>query len=390
METAASLKQKAIDKTGLSDFGGEHYEPVLEAYVGDLANPQLNETGRHVFSRLMINDLVRRLQVIDCLNAHPEIDDVVIPPILYISGLERTGTTFLHNLLSLDRKSRHLKRWELMHPTPPPEASSYLTDPRISKSKASIDKLRGSLLEQMHWVEAEDPEECAWGMIDGYGIMGVSASAALPMFQQEVLTCDPKPRFQEYRRIVKLLLWKNPPPEGGHLVLKSPQLLLNMPDFLTVFPEAHLILMHRDPFRATTSLLTLQSHIHGPFFRQESVLKDRLLKFFVPHTERRLSLMTEVYREGQKLTHVAYSDLVQNPIETIKFIYQDNAKPFSSVVAARLQTFINEQRAGKRAKPPTDLPSFGLNQDEFLSRPAISEYCKAFGVETERERQTGV
>lgn len=389
METAASLKQKAVDKTGLSDFGGEHYEPLLEAYANDLNNPQLSETGKHVFSRLMISDLIRRLQVIDCLNAHPEIDDVVIPPIFYISGLERTGTTFLHNLLSLDRKSRHLKRWELMHPTPPPEASTYLTDPRITKTKNSIDKLRGSLLEQMHWVEAEDPEECVWGMIDGYGIMGVSATAALPKFQQEVLTCDPKPRFQEYRRIVKLLLWKNPPPEGGHLVLKSPQLLLNMPDFLTVFPEAHLILMHRDPFRATTSLLTLLSHIHGPFFRQESVLKDRLLKFVVPHTERRLSLISDVYRQAQKLTNIAYPNLVQNPIESVKSIYKDNGKALPFDMASRLETFINEQKAGKRAKPPKDMPSFGLNQDEFLSRPSISEYCKTFAVETERKRQTG-
>ncbi|MEM7703312.1 MAG: sulfotransferase [Pseudomonadota bacterium] len=390
METAESFKQSAIEITGLSDFGEAHFEPLVEAYVKDLANPDLSDLGRHVFTRLLIADLVRRLQAIECFKTSPEIDDVVIPPIFYISGLERTGTTFLHNLLSLDRNSRHLKRWELMHPTPPPEASTYLTDPRIAKTKASIDKLRGSLLEQLHWVEAEDPEECAWGMIDGYGIMGVSAVTALPTFLKATLTLDPKPRFREYRRLMQLLLWKNPPPNGGHLVLKSPQVLFDMPDFLSVFPEAHLILMHRDPFRATTSLMALQSHIHGPFFQQKTNLKDRLVDFFPSHAERRMSLMNKVFAATEGVTHVAYPNLVQDPIETVESIYQDVDQSLPSDMRARLEAFINEQRAGKRAKPAKELPSFGLDQDEFLSRPAVAEYCMAFGVEVERERQTGM
>lgn len=389
MKTPESLKHEAVEKTGLSDFGDAHFEPLLEAYAQDLSNPQLSETGRFVLSGLMVSDLARRLQVIDCLKANPEIDDVVIPPILYISGLERTGTTFLHNLLNLNRKSRSLKRWELMHPTPPPETATYRTDARIEKTKASIDKLRGSLLEQMHWVEAEDPEECAWAVIDGFSILGASAVTAMPTFREEIIARNPEQRFQEYRRIVKMLLWKNPPPEGGHLVLKCPQFLAFMPSFLKVFPEAQLILTHRDPFRATTSVFTLQAHIHGPFFQHGSVLKTSILDAVIPHVERRLLMLNEVYADDKNVTHVAYPNLVRDPIETVRSICRgtDMSLPFD--INTRLETFINEQKAGRRAKPPRNIPTFGLDQDEFLSRPIIAEYCRLYGVEPERKRQTG-
>jgi len=41
--------------------------------------------------------------------------------------------------------------------------------------QGSIDKLRGSLLERMHWVNADEPEECVWGFIDSVGMLGQAA-----------------------------------------------------------------------------------------------------------------------------------------------------------------------------------------------------------------------
>ncbi len=264
METAQSLKDRAVEKTRLSDFGDDHSDDPLHAWAEDLANPRLNEVGRAVFLNQMVGDLSRRLRVIDCLKRNPAIDKVAVPPILYISGLERTGTTLLHNLLSLHPKARALLRWELMHPTPPPEAATYASDPRIAKAQASIDKLRGTLLESMHWVNANDPEECQWGMIDGSSIMGRSAVVSMPTWREWAARRDPIAGLREYRRVVKLLLWRNPPPAGGHLVLKCPQFLGDLGTLASVFPEARFVVTHRDPFRAIVSVCARRPRFTSP------------------------------------------------------------------------------------------------------------------------------
>ena len=98
--TIESLKQQAIEKTGLSDFGPPTYVEPLQAWLADLAGPVPNERGVQFYTRLALNDLCRRLDIIDWLNRHPEIADVPVPPILYITGHERSGTTLLHNLLA--------------------------------------------------------------------------------------------------------------------------------------------------------------------------------------------------------------------------------------------------------------------------------------------------
>jgi Sulfotransferase family len=147
-ETVETLKAKAIQATGLNDFGGDWFEQPLAAWAEDLAGPSLTEPGRAFLGRLAVTNLCRRLEVVDWWNRHPEIEDVAMPPILYITGLERSGTTLLHNLLALYPLLRALLRWELMRPAPPPEASSYRTDPRIAEVQASVDRLRGTLLER--------------------------------------------------------------------------------------------------------------------------------------------------------------------------------------------------------------------------------------------------
>ena len=112
------------------------------------------------------------------LREHPEIASVPIPRIVYITGLERSGTTLLHNLFALHCYGRALLRWELMEPVPPPEVQTYATDARIGTVQASVDKLRGSTLEHMHWVNADEPEECVWGFIDAVSMLGQPPACA--------------------------------------------------------------------------------------------------------------------------------------------------------------------------------------------------------------------
>ena len=60
---------------------------------------------------------------------HPEIDAQAIAAPVFVTGLPRTGTTALSNLLAADPAARSLRFWESQRPTPPPEAATYADRP---------------------------------------------------------------------------------------------------------------------------------------------------------------------------------------------------------------------------------------------------------------------
>jgi hypothetical protein len=92
----------------------------------------------------------------------------------------------------LHPKARALLRWELVRPTPPPEAATYATDPRIAATQKTIDGLKGSLLEQMHWVNADDPEECIFGFYNTSGILGAAPAFAMQDWTDWLGSCQPE------------------------------------------------------------------------------------------------------------------------------------------------------------------------------------------------------
>ena len=117
--------------------------------------------ARIVFSDHVVSLLVNRLKIQADLTRHPEILDVPLARPLFIAGLPRSGTTFLHRLMSEDPAGRTLRTCEGWMPSPPPTYETYRTDPRIALRRRQ-DDLANRLsprLAMAHEVAAESPEE---------------------------------------------------------------------------------------------------------------------------------------------------------------------------------------------------------------------------------------
>ena len=105
MVTDIDISMKyAMKKTKLTDFGGTQF---AEAYKRVLNSP---EQRREVYSNLgymsakieLSMGWVRRLKVVDYMKRHADVAAVPVRSPVFVMGLPRTGTTFLHRLLSLD------------------------------------------------------------------------------------------------------------------------------------------------------------------------------------------------------------------------------------------------------------------------------------------------
>jgi Sulfotransferase family len=387
-----AICEDAAAASGVDDFGDQWFLGPLAAWAEDLAQPNLTDFGRRFLRSLAVKDLARRLKVLDVLRRHPEIGDVPIPPVLHITGLERSGSTLLHNVLARRRDARAFLRWELMQPVPPPEAESYGHDPRIAAVQASVEKLRGSPLERMHWVNAHEPEECAWGFIDAVSMLGQAPLFCMPQWRRFLIEEDPTPAYRHYRRVVQMLLWKHPVPPEGCLVLKSPQIATHVARFAEVFPEAHFVIPDRDPYRCLVSLTAMCHGIVEPFTISNPLADDgvrqRIALGWI--TPKLTSLAAFSTVKPERITHIAYPDLVGNPTDSAHSIFTAAGLPVDDGIGTEIAAFLDSQRGGGRTAPPEKLATLGYAEDDVRSDPAVRDYCDRFDVQPETERLTGV
>jgi len=397
--SAEAIVADAVAATAIDDVGDDWFMTPLGAWSADLRRDNLTEKGRGFFRSQAVRDVSRRLRVFDTIRQHPEILDVDVPPIVHITGMERSGTTLLHNLLALHGGARALLRWELMEPVPPPTTATASSDPRIEQVQAAIEPLRGSLLERMHWVNADEPEECVWGFLDCVSFLGQSVGACMPTWGAFIRDADHTRAFEHYRQLLQLLTWKHPVPDGGFLVLKAPQVATHIEQFAAVFPEARFVVPDRDPFRCLVSVGVMVRSIVEPFCVENPVrgpidhgeagdvgdLFD-LLGFFSAKLD---SLVEFSSTSPDRVVHVSYTDVVADGVSAASSIAGALDLPHDAAWPERIEQFLAAQRAGRRAVPPRQLDTLGFDHDEVLAHPSIARYCETFGIEPERDRITG-
>ena len=129
----------AKSATGLHDFGSNEFVEALERLIDALnSEAQLSEIGKFQVEMSIARGLENRLQIENYIAENPDVLDQQIKHPIFIAGLPRTGTTALHHILNADPANHTLRLWEGNEPIPPPEEATYLTDPRIEKTKESV------------------------------------------------------------------------------------------------------------------------------------------------------------------------------------------------------------------------------------------------------------
>ena len=119
MATLNTIKDAAVERTGLNQFGDDSFEEGLAILLTSLRDEaRLNARGEAFIYDRITGYLGQRLQVEDWYRRHPEIgDEPILAPVIGL-GLPRTGSTALSMLLAQDPAVRYLRRWESSQPCP--------------------------------------------------------------------------------------------------------------------------------------------------------------------------------------------------------------------------------------------------------------------------------
>jgi len=216
---------------------------ALEVLLDSLAaNVRLNWVGRYS----AMDDTVRlartHLRIHRALRENPGVEDVELPPPIFIIGWPRTGSTFLHQLLACDPANRTIPYWESFDPVPPRPGKP---DERIEK----LEKMLGLLARiepryhAIHPMAADATEECVALFMNEFRTLQFDFQYRVPEYANWLIGEDQGLAYDLYRRQLQLIQLHRP--TGTRQILKDPTHLVHLETVLARFPEAKFIFTGR-------------------------------------------------------------------------------------------------------------------------------------------------
>ncbi len=264
-----SLCAGARRHTGLEDFGEPRVEPALAVLVNSLERESdLHPLGRFLMRSHLHELLATRLQLVKEWNRQPEsLAALPIERPVFITGMPRSGSTFLHELLAQDPGNRVPRVWEVMFPVPAPDGEQARPDSRVRKAAARLWWFRrlAPRADSVHPLRANTPQECV--AMHSYTLLSEEfvATCHVPAYESFLHAADLVPAYAWQRRLLQYLQSRRP---SRRWVLKSPDHAYGLEALFSVFPDAMIVQTHRNPASVLKSSIRLVEVLRGLFARR--------------------------------------------------------------------------------------------------------------------------
>jgi hypothetical protein len=237
----------ACQQTGLEDFGSDSFREGLRVLCESVSSEaRLNQIGAAVVPGAILACLSNRLRIVDWVKRNPSVAEERIEAPFVVIGMFRAGTTFLSYLLEKDARHRPLLRWEAGDSVPPPTPASIGTDPRIEAARTAMAML-DQINPRVRVVQSEEPDgptECISVLNQDFKSLTWEAMANVPGYGQWLHRTDHRSAYEYHRHALQVLQSGG---VRGRWSLKSPHHALHLDALTAVYPDARLVLMHRDP-----------------------------------------------------------------------------------------------------------------------------------------------
>ncbi len=382
-----TLLAKGQERTGgLTDLGTGQFLEGMGRFVDSLnAEARLNDIGRFIAEERVLLHVVNRLHYVHDREQYPEIAAVDVVKPVFIIGLPRTGTTILHDILNQDPANRAPLTWELMFPSPPPEASVGNDDPRVGACQATIPSgdERSTLFKAMHPMGATLSQECVVMMGEAMCTALFHNQFRVPTYQDWVdAGADWSAVYAFHRRQLQHLWWHKP---GDRWMLKTGGHMWGLEQLLATYPDARIVFTHRDPVKSMTSYASLTALVRSSGSDEVDPIEiaadwTARLKMVL---ERSMAVRAAREYPDAVFYDMYFSDFVTDQFAEIAKIYDALDLPMSDEGAAAMREFIADHPKGKDGIHRYAPEEFGV--DSATVRREFAPYIERFGLEPEAE-----
>ena len=382
---AEEILDEAVARTGLSDFGGDDFLEPYRIFVRDCDEA----AGLHPIGRILCRSDLRqwlenRLRLCEARRRHPEIAGQRVAAPLFITGLPRTGTSILHELLAQDPAARAPRDWEVRHPCPPPERASYHSDPRIALADREVGLWTRIVPEYgaMHELGGAVPVECIQITAASFRSDELLGRAQAPRYGAWLATADHAPAYRFHRAFLQHLQWRCP----GRWVLKAPSHLPRLAALFAVYPDARIVWTHRDPLRVIPSVASIL--YATAWVRSDAVSAEAVLSWFTGEScaaqlEAGLAFRDSEGVDPGRFHDVRYADLMRDPFGTLAGIYEHFELPFEAAAERRMREYLAARPRGRHGEHRYAFADTGL--DPLRERERFRAYQERFGVPSETD-----
>lgn len=371
--SVSALKELAEQKNHLSDWGGDPFDYPLENLLKFFEERYAgNSEKKFSFAFTIIDSLTKRLFIQENFVKNPGILSIPLVKPLFITGLPRTGTTLLHNLMSSDSAWRTPLYWELMYPFQRHEMGANFEQYAINLAEQALKAFYSLHPEfiKRHETRATGPEECFNLIRHTFFSIAWANEWYLPGYLRWFIEQDTTESYRYYKKLLKLLLFRKP---GPQLLLKCPSHLLHVGPILDVFEDANVVWLHRNPLESVASGLSLLS-----LFHDNSGWPDEFIELYLLYFKRSLQKSRNIEKSGHKhLLSVSYQGLVEKPVETVRRIYQHFDYAWSHDVEKGIRGWLERNPQHKHGQHKYNLEKYNLNEQEIVNY--FSDYFNEYG-----------
>lgn len=355
----------ATRTTGLSDFGGTAHEEGLRLLVEDLASPEagLTPVGNYFHRAEVKSALVGRLLTEARFTQFPEHADVKIERPIFVVGLPRTGTTALHRLLCADPGHQGLEAWLTEFPQPRPPRETWEQDPVFNAMQAAFQRHQIASPEFMgiHYMDATSVEEC-WRLLRQTGkSISYESLANVPRYSEWLAGQDWTDAYARHKQNLQLIGLND---TDKRWVLKNPSHLVGLDALMTVYPDALIVMTHREPVTSIASACSLSAEATADTsttFVGETIGNTQLS--MLARSWQTFWTSRQKYDDRQ-FFDVDYREFVQDPVGTVGSIYEAFDIDWTDAARSEVVRIDSESRTGKaRPSHRYDLSDYGLTEE---------------------------
>jgi len=311
----------------LAQYGGV-MPSAIPAWLGIHASA----VARSPFTRL--EDAITKRRI--------DATQITEPP-LFIIGHWRSGTTHLHQILCQDPQLGYLSLQDAVFP------HNTLVNAPVLDSLFSLFAIRTRPSDNVrlwHGAPSEDSLALANMTPCSPYHMFYFPQAMERIFERSVLLeGDDNPRQQWQTQFIRLVRRTTLRNHRKPLVLKDPAHTGHLADILDAFPNARFVFLHRDPCEIFASTRILYHSMWRYFALQKPPaerLDDHVIATYKQIHKRYLADKHRI-RPGN-LVEIPYSQLMADPHETAKQIYDELSLPGWDQAQNRISRYIAGQR----------------------------------------------
>ena len=306
---------------------------------------------------------------------HPEIEGQEIDRPVFIVGINRTGTTFLHRLMARDERFWTLRGYEYFLPVRPESGpappSDSTADPRraaladLSEAAGSAEHFAG-----IHHFGIEEPEEDFPLLRLGFAAWTTLVTYRLPGYARWLAHTGSKPAYAHHRRIVERFTWERrlgPATRDGQWLFKMPFHLKELQALVETYPDALFVQTHRKPSEVMGSWNSLAERARSlaiePRPAEETGREQLAFMSDMLNGATRFRLARPDLEH--RWVDVAYADLIRDPMAVVRDIYRRfgwSLEP-DAVHAMEAWRSVQEERRRRETRHTYRLGDYGLTSE---------------------------